>query len=260
MKILVCITGASYAKIGLELLKLIPSNHEIYAIISENAKRVLSAENGISADTLDKITQNLSLNKGINFIKNSNISANVASGSFGIDSTIIAPCSINSLAKISIGISDSLILRAAAVALKERKKLILGVREMPFSVISLRQMHELSLLGAVVAPPILGGYSGENLDQIERLIIGKWFDLCGIKHEIYSRWQGKNLDEIYNDRIDEFSMQKQDKQSNEFDTQILKNNITKLKKCSTNLRKNTQEKATKNSAIASKITKTKGKI
>ena len=260
MKILVCITGASYAKIGLELLKLIPSNHEIYAIISENAKRVLSAENGISADTLDKITQNLSLNKGINFIKNSNISANVASGSFGIDSTIIAPCSINSLAKISIGISDSLILRAAAVALKERKKLILGVREMPFSVISLRQMHELSLLGAVVAPPILGGYSGANLDQIERLIIGKWFDLCGIKHEIYSRWQGKNLDEIYNDRIDEFSMQKQDKQSNEFETQILKNNITKLKKCSTNLRKNTQEKATKNSAIASKITKTKGKI
>ena len=260
MKILVCITGASYAKIGLELLKLIPSNHEIYAIISENAKRVLSAENGISADTLDKITQNLSLKKGINFIKNSNISANVASGSFGIDSTIIAPCSINSLAKISTGISDSLILRAAAVALKERKKLILGVREMPFSAISLKQMNELSLLGAVVAPPILGGYSGENLDQIERLIIGKWLDLCGIKHEIYTRWQGKNLDEIYNDRIDEFSMQKQDKQSNEFDTQILKNNITKLKKCSTNLRKNTQEKATKNSAIVSKITKTKGKI
>lgn len=260
MKILVCITGASYAKIGLELLKLIPSNHEIYAIISENAKRVLSAENGISADTLDKITQNLSLNKGINFIKNSNISANVASGSFGIDSTIIAPCSINSLAKISTGISDSLILRAAAVALKERKKLILGVREMPFSAISLKQMNELSLLGAVVAPPILGGYSGENLDQIERLIIGKWLDLCGIKHEIYTRWQGENLDEIYTDRIDEFSMQKQDKQSNEFDTQILKNNITKLKKCSTNLRKNTQEKATKNSAIVSKITKTKGKI
>lgn len=260
MKILVCITGASYAKIGLELLKLIPSNHEIYAIISENAKRVLSAENGISADTLDKITQNLSLKKGINFIKNSNISANVASGSFGIDSTIIAPCSINSLAKISTGISDSLILRAAAVALKERKKLILGVREMPFSAISLKQMHELSLLGTVVAPPILGGYSGENLDQIERLIIGKWLDLCGIKHEIYTRWQGINLDEIYTDRIDEFSMQKQDKQSNEFDTQILKNNITKLKKCSTNLRKNTQEKATKNSAIASKITKTKGKI
>lgn len=260
MKILVCITGASYAKIGLELLKLIPSNHETYAIISENAKRVLSAENGINADTLDKITQNLSLKKGINFIANSDISANVASGSFGIDSTIIAPCSINSLAKISTGISDSLILRAAAVALKERKKLILGVREMPFSAISLRQMHELSLLGAVVAPPILGGYSGENLDQIERLIIGKWLDLCGIKHEIYTRWQGKNLDEIYTDRIDECSMQKQDKQSNEFKTQILKNSRTKLKKCSTNLRKNTQEKVTKNSAIASKITKTKGEI
>lgn len=255
MKILVCITGASYAKIGLELLKLIPESHEIYAIISKNAKRVLSAENGISADTLDKITQNLSLKKGINFIKNSNISANVASGSFGIDSTVIAPCSINSLAKISAGISDSLILRAAAVALKERKRLILGVREMPFSAISLRQMHELSLLGAVVAPPILGGYSGENLDQIERLIIGKWLDLCGIKHEIYSRWQGKNLDEIYTDRIGEFSMQKQDKQSNNFNTQNLENNEIKLKKCSTNLSKKAQEKATKNSTIASKITK-----
>ena len=119
----------------------------------------------------------------------SDLAAAPSSGSFGIDATIVAPCSINTLAKIHAGFADTLITRTAAVALKERKRLVLGVREMPFSTLSLEHAAKLSALGAVIAPPVLGYYSGQNsLEDMENFIIGKWLDLLGIKHRIYQRW------------------------------------------------------------------------
>ena len=119
----------------------------------------------------------------------SDLAAAPSSGSFGIDATIVAPCSINTLAKIYAGFADTLITRAAAVALKERKRLVLGVREMPFSTLALEHAAKLSALGAVIAPPVLGYYSGQNsLEYMENFIIGKWLDLLDIKHRIYQRW------------------------------------------------------------------------
>lgn len=119
----------------------------------------------------------------------SDLAAAPSSGSFGIDATIVAPCSINTLAKIHAGFADTLITRAAAVALKERKRLVLGVREMPFSTLALEHAAKLSALGAVIAPPVLGYYSGQNsLEDMENFIIGKWLDLLDIKHRIYQRW------------------------------------------------------------------------
>lgn len=119
----------------------------------------------------------------------SDLAAAPSSGSFGIDATIVAPCSINTLAKIYAGFADTLITRAAAVALKERKRLVLGVREMPFSTLSLEHAAKLSALGAVIAPPVLGYYSAQNsLEDMENFIIGKWLDLLDIKHRIYQRW------------------------------------------------------------------------
>ncbi|MDA3079972.1 MULTISPECIES: UbiX family flavin prenyltransferase [unclassified Campylobacter] len=183
MKILVCISGASFAGLGLDLLQnLSNTNHEIYAIVSQNAKIVLQKEENI------KFNQNEF--KNVIFFDNDDISASVASGSFGIEKTIIAPCSVNSLAKIANGICDTLITRAAAVALKEQKKLILGVREMPFSPISLRQMSELSNLGVIIAPPVVANYANcENLGNLKNFIIGKWLDLLNIENEIYKRWK-----------------------------------------------------------------------
>jgi len=119
----------------------------------------------------------------------SDLAAAPSSGSFGIDATIVAPCSISTLAKIHAGFADTLITRAAAVALKERKRLVLGVREMPFSTLALEHAAKLSALGAVIAPPVLGYYSGQNsLEDMENFIIGKWLDLLDIKHRIYQRW------------------------------------------------------------------------
>ena len=117
------------------------------------------------------------------------LAAAPSSGSFGIDATIVAPCSISTLAKIHAGFADTLITRAAAVALKERKRLVLGVREMPFSTLALEHAAKLSALGAVIAPPVLGYYSGQNsLEDMENFIIGKWLDLLGLEHQIYKRW------------------------------------------------------------------------
>lgn len=183
MKILVCISGASFASLGLDLLRnLSNTNHEIYAIVSQNAKLVLQKENNI------KFNQNEF--KNVIFFDDDDLSASVASGSFGIEKTIIAPCSVNSLAKIANGICDTLITRAAAVALKEQKRLILGVREMPFSPISLRQMSELANLGAIIAPPVVANYANcENLGDLKNFIIGKWLDLLNIENEIYKRWK-----------------------------------------------------------------------
>ena len=119
----------------------------------------------------------------------SDLAAAPSSGSFGIDAIIVAPCSINTLAKIYAGFADTLITRAAAVALKERKRLVLGVREMPFSTLALEHAAKLSVLGAVIAPPVLGYYSAQNsLEDMENFIIGKWLDLLGLEHQIYKRW------------------------------------------------------------------------
>ncbi|CZE48082.1 UbiX family flavin prenyltransferase [Campylobacter geochelonis] len=181
MKILLCITGASLLNLAIKLIDEISKENELYVIFSKNAKLVLKAEN--------KLVFNQAKFKNITFLDDENIAACVASGSFGIEKTIVAPCSINTLAKISNSIADTLITRACAVALKEQKKLILGVREMPFSAISLRQMSELASLGVAIAPPVMASYAGQSLEEIENFIVGKWLDLLGIENKIYKRWK-----------------------------------------------------------------------
>lgn len=127
--------------------------------------------------------------KKTQFLDDENLAASVASGSFGINATIIAPCSLNTLAKIKHGFADTLITRGAAVALKERKKLILCVREMPFSTLALKQMTKLSKMGAIIAPPVFASYfQAQNLSDLRNFIIGKWLDLLEIPHDLYQKW------------------------------------------------------------------------
>lgn len=104
MKILVCVSGASFCEIGLDLLKFLASSpHEIHAVLTQGARRVLRAESGIDADEALKSAEF----RSVKFYPNTDLGAPPASGSFGIDATIFAPCSIGSLAKIYGGLSTA---------------------------------------------------------------------------------------------------------------------------------------------------------
>ena len=113
-----------------------------------------------------------------------------ASGSSGYEAMIIAPCSSNTLAKVAAGICDNLLLRAAAVMLKEQRKLIIAPREMPFSPLSIKHMSELSGLGVMFALPMIAHYSKPlSLNDAENFIIGKWLDCLNIKNNLFKRWK-----------------------------------------------------------------------
>ncbi|BEK14067.1 UbiX family flavin prenyltransferase [Campylobacter lari] len=191
-KILVGISGASSCELGFLLLKHLKEKGQIYAIVSKNAKISFAKENSLleNIDFLQHIKDKFELGH-VNFLDNEDISQCVASGSFGIETTFITPCSINTLAKISCGICDNLITRSVAVALKERKKIILGVREMPYSTLNLEQMAKLSSYGVIIAPPVIASYAKiDNLEKLYEFIIGKWLDLANIEHNLYKRWEG----------------------------------------------------------------------
>ena len=173
LKLVVVITGASGVGLGKRFVDLLPEDIEVHVVISDNALTVEAFEH-----------DNLTLHT------NDNIAASISSGSFRVDATAIIPCSMNTLAKIACGISDNLATRVAAVALKEQKKLLLAPRELPFSAITLENMHKLASLGVIIAPPVMGYYAGtSSLEDMERFIIGKWYDVLGISNDLYARWE-----------------------------------------------------------------------
>jgi 4-hydroxy-3-polyprenylbenzoate decarboxylase len=173
-KIVVGISGASGVRLGLKFIRTLPKEYQTFVIATDNAQIVSQKE------------------EQFNLLDNADISECTASGSFGADMMAIIPCSMNSLAKIAVGISDNLLTRSAAVMIKERKTLLLAPREMPYSAIDLGNMHKLSLLNVIIAPPIAGFYANINtLEDMENFLIGKWFDLLGIQNDLYKRWSGK---------------------------------------------------------------------
>ena len=184
MKITVAISGASGANLGLNFVKKIPKDIEVFLVLSKSAKIALKLENGISVKkTFDEYSN-------VRMFLDTNISAPIASGSFEVDKMIIIPCSMNTLAKCSVGIADSLITRAFTVMLKEKRDIVIAPREMPFNSIALENMLKLSNLGVTIAPPIIGYYSSQQtLEEMENFLIGKWFDLLKIDNNLYKRWK-----------------------------------------------------------------------
>ncbi|MHC3994235.1 UbiX family flavin prenyltransferase [Thiomicrolovo sp. ZZH C-3] len=171
MKIIIAISGASGASLGLKTLRALPDHIQKHLIVSENAKTVFRHEQDVTLHD------------------EGDIAAPLASGSFGADAMLIIPCSMNTLAKVAAGIADNLTTRAASVMIKEHKTLLLAPREMPFSAIALENMHKLATLGVFIAPPVLAYYSQqESLEAMENFMIGKWFDLIGIENDLYKRW------------------------------------------------------------------------
>jgi 4-hydroxy-3-polyprenylbenzoate decarboxylase len=171
-KLVVATSGASGAGLVQKVLQYVPKQIETHFIKTPHSDIVVQKE------------ENIILHE------NDDISASIASGSFQVDAMMVVPCSMNTLAKISCGIADNLVTRAASVMIKEQKKLLLAPRELPFSAIALENMLKLSRLGIIIAPPVMGYYSEQKtLDEMENFIIGKWFDLLGIENNLYKRWK-----------------------------------------------------------------------
>ncbi len=184
MKLVVAITGASGARLGLKFIQNLPKEVKVFLIVSKSAKKSLKLEENIDIKSLYNNSDNIQI------FKESQIEAPISSGSFKTDKMIILPCSINTLAKCAVGISDNLITRAFTVMLKEKREIVLAPRELPLSTIALENMLKLSNLGVTIAPPVIGYYSKQQtLEQMEFFLIGKWFDLLKIEHNLYERWK-----------------------------------------------------------------------
>ena len=205
MKIIVGISGASSVHLGIRAAnEILAAGHEVCAIISDGARVTFKSEKAweyLSNSRIPKDNLGNSRIPNENFLQieefldekidiQSNMSDAAASGSSGYEAMIIAPCSSNTLAKVAAGICDNLLLRAAAVMLKEQRKLIIAPREMPFSPLSIKHMSELSGLGVMFAPPMIAHYSKPlSLNDAENFIIGKWLDCLNIKNNLFKRWK-----------------------------------------------------------------------
>lgn len=184
MKLVVAVTGASGARLGLKFVEKLPLDIEVHLIVSKSAKKALNLEENKQTKDFIKRDENIFL------YEENQIEAPISSGSFKTDKMIIVPCSMNTLAKCAVGISDNLITRAFTVMLKENREIVLAPREMPFSTIALENMLKLSKLSVTIAPPTIAYYSKQDsLDMMENFIIGKWFDLLKIEHDLFKRWE-----------------------------------------------------------------------
>ncbi len=184
-RIVIGITGASGAPIAIELLKALTMVPEIetHLIISDSAIRTVEQETDDSVESV-KALADVVYDVG-------NIGATIASGSFKNEGMIIVPCSMKTLAGIANGYSDNLIQRAADVAIKEKRKLLLVPRECPLSPIHLKNMLELSQLGVMMLPPVLSYYNHpKTIEDSTRHIVGKILDAFGIEYSHYKRWEG----------------------------------------------------------------------
>ncbi len=184
-RIIIAISGASGAIYGIRILELLKkfSNIETHLIISKSASLTINSETNYQIKNLQSIC---------NFYYNNNdIAAKIASGSFKTYGMIIAPCSVKTMAQIANGSTDNLITRAADVILKEKRKLLLMVRESPLHLGHLRNMANLAEIGAIIAPPVPEFYTKpETIEDIILQTISRALNMFDIEVENIKVWQG----------------------------------------------------------------------
>ncbi|HVW13185.1 MAG TPA: UbiX family flavin prenyltransferase [Mucilaginibacter sp.] len=181
-KIVVAVTGASgaiYAKLLLDkLLQLSPQIAQVAVVMSDNAKQVWEHELG------NRDFEKLSFK----FYAKTDFTAPFASGSARFDTMVIVPCSMGTLGRIASGTSDDLVIRAADVILKERRKLILVARDTPFNLIHIRNMATITEAGGIICPAIPSFYSKpKTIEDVAMTVVSRVIDLIGLENESY-RW------------------------------------------------------------------------
>ncbi|MEG1496996.1 MAG: UbiX family flavin prenyltransferase [Clostridiales bacterium] len=182
MKITLGITGATGVIYGIRLLEFLKeTEHHVTLIMSTWAAKTMALETEYQVDYVKSLADVC--------YENDNLAAPVASGSYGSDAVIIAPCSMKTLAAVANGFSDNLIVRVADVALKERRPLVMMPRETPLTAIHLRNMSTVTAAGAILVPPMAGFYhQPKTVDDIINQSVGKVLDVLFIPHNLFKRW------------------------------------------------------------------------
>lgn len=184
-RIIVGISGASGAIYGVRLLQALceMSGVESHLVVSDAGWRNVVEEHGLQREAIEALAHHVH--------DVSDIGAAIASGSFQCNGMVVAPCSMRTLAAVAHGLSDNLITRAADVMLKERRQLVLMVRESPLHLVHLRNMVSVTEMGAIVCPPLPAFYlRPQSVSDIVDQSVARALDLLDLPHTLAPRWQG----------------------------------------------------------------------
>jgi flavin prenyltransferase len=186
LKIIIGINGATGVIYGIRLLQVLSGIKEVetHLVVSQAGERTIELETEYKIDALRALAGH--------WHRIDDIGACIASGSCRHDGMIIAPCSMKTLSALAHSYADNLLTRAADVTLKERRKLLLLVRETPLHLGHLRNMVSVTEMGGIVMPPIPAFYHGPHtIQDIIDHTVGKALDLFNIEHTLFNRWQGQ---------------------------------------------------------------------
>ncbi|MBC3910112.1 UbiX family flavin prenyltransferase [Undibacterium umbellatum] len=184
-RLIVAITGATGAIYGVRLLQVLRNipGVESHLLISEAGVLNLYQEMDLKRKDVEAMAD------VVHNVRD--VGASIASGSFLSDGMVIAPCSMKTLAAVAHGLSDNLITRAADVVLKERRRLVLMVRETPFNLAHLRNMTAVTEMGGIIFPPLPGFYHRpQSIAEMVDHTVGRVLDIFALPHEMTPRWQG----------------------------------------------------------------------
>ena len=183
MKWIIGLSGASGAIYGVKLLEFlsVKGGVETHLIITKRAEKILKWELGLERNNVEKLA---SYTYG-----EEDLEAPLTSGSFEANGMVVVPCSMKTLSCIAYGIASNLLLRAADVTLKEKRRLILVPRETPLAYSHLKAMEFAAQSGAIILPAMPAFYhKPETINELVNFIVGKILDLMGIEHQLYRRW------------------------------------------------------------------------
>jgi len=194
-EVTVAVTGASGTLCGVRLIRALaehPEVRQVNVVMSSSALSVARVEVGPEDATMDRMRQLIAGDaRTIRWHEEQDIGASIASGSHPQDGTAIVPCSTGTLGAIASGATRNLIHRAAEVALKERRTLILGVRETPLSAIHIENMLRVTRAGATVIPIVPAFYARpRTIDDVVDLYVARVLDHLGLSHSLGRRWSG----------------------------------------------------------------------
>ena len=187
-RIIVAISGASGAVYGARLLQVLQGTPGVqtHLVVSDAGWRNLRHELDMDRASVEALAHQ------VHDVRN--VGAAIASGSFQCHGMVVAPCSMRTLAAIAHGLADNLLTRAADVALKERRRLVLMVRESPLHLVHLRNMVAVTEMGAIVAPPLPAFYlRPTSVGDIVDYCAGRALDLLDVPHDLAPRWEGLAL-------------------------------------------------------------------